>query len=671
VNPASGAVTVVGTEALNNVRFEPVLNGKFVRVNLAIANASGKATVIKDLNPHLDYTTNFVAESLRYQSLGDPRGILWNSGGDRGYVTGMGSSNLVVINAAGDRIEPIAGLPVGSGPTGMALDEPRHRLYVFNRFDATVALVDALSATLVGRLKLFDPTPPVIKAGRPALYDTHKTSGLGQAACASCHPDARMDRLAWDLGNPAGQAISSITNRNYSPGVGLPGKDYHPMKGPMLTQTLQDIIGHEPFHWRGDRDGLEAFNPTFTNLQAAATALTTNEMQAFKDFLATIYFPPNRLRNFDHSLSTHVALPALIGFGTNGLLGASAPTSGDASHGAAATHVFCTICHTFPTGLGQDQIQIGTNLIPILPGPNGEHHLGLHEDNRDDRLPFKIQQLRTLGDRIGADFAHPTGHSGFGYFHDGRVDSLAHFIQVGYTGFSSDSEIADAIAYLLSLSGPDAQILLPQDNSQGLPGLYVPASVGRQITLNAPVTAPLLDAMLQLASLTAASNRVDLVAHGIKDGEPRGWFFDRVAGRFQSDRQAETLSPSDLLLLAGPGHELTYTVVPQESGRRIGIDRDGDGFLDRDELDLGSNPADPQSVPAITGASITFNGGTPVIHWNSAASHTYRVQWTETLSVPLWSDLAPDVTATGASASVSDPTTGIARTRYYRVRLVQ
>ena len=29
------------------------------------------------------------------------------------------------------------------------------------------------------------------------------------------------------------------------------------MKGPMTTQTMQDIIGHEPLHWRGDRSGLE------------------------------------------------------------------------------------------------------------------------------------------------------------------------------------------------------------------------------------------------------------------------------------------------------------------------------------------------------------------------------------------------------------------------------
>jgi len=61
---------------------------------------------------------------------------------------------------------------------------------------------------------------------------------------------------------------------------------------------LQDIIGHEPFHWRGDRRDLESFNPTFTNLQGAATALTTTEMRELRDFLASIRFPAEPVSRF-------------------------------------------------------------------------------------------------------------------------------------------------------------------------------------------------------------------------------------------------------------------------------------------------------------------------------------------------------------------------------------
>src|SRR5581483_5463104 len=127
-----------------------------------------------------------------------------------------------------------------------------------------ISVVGAASKTVLANVPFFDPSPTAIKAGRKHLYDTHKNSGLGQAACASCHVDARTDKLAWDLGSPAG-TIKQLTGQNL--GAGIPGlaqgqtspafQPWHPMKGPMTTQTLQDIVGHEPFHWRGDRFGLE------------------------------------------------------------------------------------------------------------------------------------------------------------------------------------------------------------------------------------------------------------------------------------------------------------------------------------------------------------------------------------------------------------------------------
>ena len=83
----------------------------------------------------------------------------------------------------------------------------------------------------------------------------------------------------------------------------------------MVTQTLQNIIGHEPFHWRGDRDGLEQFSSTFTNLQGAPATLTTDEMQQLKDFLVTIGFAPNPFRQFDNSLSTNVTLSGQFALG--------------------------------------------------------------------------------------------------------------------------------------------------------------------------------------------------------------------------------------------------------------------------------------------------------------------------------------------------------------------
>ena len=232
VNPATGEVTVVGTEANNHVRFEPNLNGGFVRVHRATFQPGGAAT-IGDLNPHLTYATPTVPEAERRQSIGDPRAIEWNRTGTLAYVAGMGSNNVVVMRPDGGRAATIR---VGQGPTGIALDEARGRAYVLNRFDASISIVDLEANAAKGSVAFFDPTPAVIKAGRPFLYDTHRGSGLGQASCGSCHVDGRTDRLAWDLGDPSGSMQGM----------------HHPMKGPMMTQTLQDIMRFPNLHWRGD-----------------------------------------------------------------------------------------------------------------------------------------------------------------------------------------------------------------------------------------------------------------------------------------------------------------------------------------------------------------------------------------------------------------------------------
>jgi len=94
----------------------------------------------------------------------------------------------------------------------------------------------------------------------------------------------------------------------------------------------------------------------------------------------------------------------------------------------------------------------------------------------------------------------------------------------------------------------------------------------------------------------ATTGGAGLVVKGIRDGVERGWLFE--GGSFRSDRQSEALlSPAALLQLSGPQSPLVYTLVISATARRIGIDRDLDSFLDRDERDAGSDPADPTSVP--------------------------------------------------------------------------
>jgi DNA-binding beta-propeller fold protein YncE len=609
VNPASGQISVIGTDAYNHVRYEPNLNGVFLRVHLALADpATPASATVSDLNTHLDYNLPTLPVSDRVQSISDPRGIVWNSAGSRAYVTGMGTNNVVVVDAGGARAGIQPTIDVGEGPTGIALDEARGRLYVMNKFEASISFVDTTSELQLGQVGFYDPSPAAIQRGRRHLYNATETSGTGLVACGSCHVDARMDRLAWDLGNPAGQmqALEGNLGAN-APGLNSGFEDWHPMKGPMLTQTLQDIIGKEPHHWRGDRTGIEAFNPAFEGLLGDDEQLTDAEMQEFEDFLATIQYPPNPFRNFNNSLPTNLDLEGHYTTGRFGPAGLALP-NGNAVQGQQLFRppnvldggaLACVTCHTRPTGAGTDHELVSFTYQPIPVGSDGEHHLALVSVDGATNVTMKVPQLRNIYERSGFNTTQLESTAGFGYLHDGSVDSIERFLAEPIFTFTSVQEIADVTAFMLSFGGGRNSLGSPTEifEPPGPPSHIAHAAVGVQTTLRDgaspdPARVALIDAMIAEALV----DDVSVVVKGRVGGEARGWMFTGPT-TFQSDRAAETISLAALKALAGTGSELTFTVVPEGSQLRIGVDRDLDGYFDRDELDKQSDPADPAIRP--------------------------------------------------------------------------
>lgn len=594
VNPANGLVTVVGTDGINEVRFEPNLKGIFTRVLLATVSPDATSAVVTDLNPHLDYGVASVSQAVRDLAVGDPRGIAWNTAGTRAYVTGMGSNNVTVLEQSGARAGATP-IEVGRGPTGIIFDEEREQLYVLNKFDASISTVDLVSGAQIATLNLFDPTPVAIATGRQHLYDTHETSGLGQAACASCHTDARMDRLAWDLGDPTGEMKSTAgANLGYWNETLMSGFDsaWHPMKGPMVTQTLQDIIGKEPHHWRGDREGLEAFNGTFENLHGDDEQLSAAQMQALEDFLSSIHFPPNPYRNIDNMLPNDVSLEGFFSAGNYAPPGTPLP-NGNAQRGLenfmlpnrADLPFACSTCHTLPSGLGTNTMLVDGEFVEIPIGPNGERHLGFVSTDGDFQRTLKIPHLRNIYERIGFDGTQQENLAGFGFHHDGSFDSLSRFFRVGFAGINNLQELADMIAFMLSFAGSD----LPAASGEELEPPGGPdsqdthAGVGQQLTVHAAAGIGLPERrLLRTLRVLANGGGVDLIAKGVHEGAMRGYLYIG-GGRFQADRDGETLFFGPLLQRAGPGTELTFTAVPAGSGTRIGIDRDEDGVYDGDE----------------------------------------------------------------------------------------
>ncbi len=548
VNPASGQITTIGTDATNQIRYQPVLDGKFIKVLLG-EFTPGQASVGVDLNPHLaPYNVSSIPMACstanpsvcRQNSIGDPRGIAWNAAGSKAYVTGMGSNNLIVINSAGARAGlSTAPIGVGQGPTGIVLQESQSRAFVLNRFDATISIVSLASEKVTGTVALsYDPTPAVVVAGRPLLYNTTTTSGLGHIACASCHVDAKTDRLAWDLGDPTAPMSSSIDSTTQPPTT-IP---QHPMKGPLLTMTLVDTMQSPFFHWRGDRANLQAFAPAFRDLQGADGPATTAQINALHDYLATLRTPPDPFRTLANQYSMEVAVPGPRGYPYR---------TGNAVAGAQEFEADCGSCHVGDTGRGANFVDNGFGVNQFRNPPKWQN--------------FYRREGLWFGDATAST-------TGFGFQQDGTFDST-------HNGTRSDN----MMAFMYSFNGS-----FPYEPA-GLNATNVavdsPAALGKQVTLSGSVTNdPLLPQLLALAG----AGQIDLVASGCVANETRGFVY---AGNstFKSDR-AETYSLAQLSAIAAGGSPITFTGVGIGTGIRIGIDADADGLGD------GLNGATPTRI---------------------------------------------------------------------------
>ena len=527
---SANRLLVANDEARNLVRFEPNVRGHFLNSRVsAISFAGGTPSIVaSDLNTHINYNSPGGSDAERVLSLALPADIARAADGTL-YIAATSSARVGVLNSQG---EVQSRIWVGQGPTGLALHGSRNLLYVLNRFDETISIIDLASRTELAAFPVgFNPEPDTVRNGRRFLYDT-SLSAHGDLSCASCHQNGHRDGLAWDLGDPRGQ-VQTVNG-------GLLGaqSNFHPMKGPMTTQSLRGIITTEPLHWRGDRASLASFNPAFQNLLGGSRQLTPDEIDAFTTFVRTLTYPPNPNENQDRTMPN----PAT---GPSAARGAQFFNTVPFDGGVFS----CNQCHTASPGFGS-----GTNklIIPAIA-------LGESQD-------FKVPQLRGEYQKLGLLNAPGEQISGFGFIHDGSIATLFDFLHAPVFNFQSDSQRRDVEQFVLAFDTGTAP------------------AVGLEITVNGSnkTTTSTTDRINLLMSQASAGN-CDLVVRGIYNGAPRAFLFSGN-GQFQTDRQSEARVTSQTLLqAAGDGAELTFLGVPVGAGRRTSIDHDGNGILDGDE----------------------------------------------------------------------------------------
>jgi DNA-binding beta-propeller fold protein YncE len=614
-NPASGKLYVSNTEAFNQVRFEGPgkFGGHTVQGHLAethVTVISGSTVTPIHLNKHIDYTklagSPGFDPTAKDHSLATPLDMAVSSDGKTLYVAAFGSSKVGVFDTAAlennsfdPRIASANYIPVsGGGPSGVVLDEARGRLYVMTRFDNAVKAIDLASRQEIATQSLPSPEPPSVVQGRPMLYDATRFSGNGETSCSSCHIFGDMDDIAWDLGNPDDVVKKNPIPINFGDDASIQlgkvlfnfrgpisgtGKtdDFHPMKGPMTTQTLRGLKTSGAMHWRGDRAngffGIDATdsNLSFNNFIVAFQGLvgsvdqpSTAEMQSFTDFQLQVLPPPNPVRRLDNSLTSAQQRGKDFYFGTRAADGLNVPVLG----GLLTTFkgFNCNGCHELDPAEGEFGTSKNASFEGVIPQIFKIPHLrnmyakvGMFGDPKVDT--FDAPDSGNTGDQI----------RGFGFTNDGSIDTMFRFftaavfrplVTSGFPLLNPDGTRRDVEQFMLAFDSDLAPI------------------VGQQVTLtstNSSAVGPRIDLLRQRAGTSFTSKTLggtvmecDLVAKVAVGGRVKGFLFDPASISFIPDDGSANVTDSALRgLAATPGQEVTYTCVPPGSGTRVAFNQ--------------------------------------------------------------------------------------------------
>ena len=461
VNASDGRVAVTATEARNLTRFEPNLRGHMVDTRAALITAAGAVSTFT-LNPTIDYATTPGPASDLDVAIGLPTRIAWSASGQHLYVTALANDRIAEIDVSGAPTI-VRRMPTVSGPTGVAVDGARGRVYVVGRFHNQLQTLSAGDLSVIATTSIgFDPTPDDIVNGRRFFYGGF-TSGHGDQACATCHVFGDFDNLAWDLGNPQGDLQPvDLTGQLAAP---LLSAAVHPMKGPMTTQSLRGLAAptYGDFHWRADRADLNAFNPAFVNLMGRSAPLPDSEMAAFDAFVMPLVYAPNphQLLNRD--------MPDVAPFHQpNPKRGQTFFFNQPVDGGQT-----CNFCH------------VATN---VGPGTGGQLTPAVALQESQD---MKIPQLRNMYKKTGfADAPGAVNKRGFGFTHDGAVDNLFDFLHFPGFNFSqpatqtADENRRDVEAFLLAFDtgvapAVGAQVGFPGGSSTRLDTLTAQAGLAQ------------------------------------------------------------------------------------------------------------------------------------------------------------------------------------------------
>ena len=229
-------------------------------------------------------------ELERYFSL--PFGVAIAPDKSRVYVSASGSdevaiidlSHLIAVARGPDRNElatdlsassryVLARIPVGRNPRSIALSPDGSMLYVPNRLDDTISIVDTGHCKVVGNISLGGPTIVDPRRKGEQLFYSSKFAFQGQFGCANCHLDSTFDGLAWDL-EPDGFGVDIVDNR-----------------------AIEDVANTAPYKWNGGNPDLYTeCGPRTERFFFRSEGFRGENLADLVTYIGSIPLRPNRYR---------------------------------------------------------------------------------------------------------------------------------------------------------------------------------------------------------------------------------------------------------------------------------------------------------------------------------------------------------------------------------------
>ena len=228
-----------------------------------------------------------------------PFGVVISADQTRAYVSASGSNEVLILdlpkllkaarspNAArlandlsASAAYVIAHVPVGRNPRNLRLSPDGRILYVANRLDDTISVVDTVHAAVAATIPLGAPIPLTPERRGERLFYSSMYSFGHQFGCANCHIDSTFDGLSWDL-EPDGFGKDIVDNR-----------------------SLEDVKDTAPYKWNGGNPDLQTeCGPRTERFFYRQEGFRGAELEDLVTYIKSIPLRPNRYRRPDGTLT--------------------------------------------------------------------------------------------------------------------------------------------------------------------------------------------------------------------------------------------------------------------------------------------------------------------------------------------------------------------------------